>query len=86
MGTPVHIPDELYKQAESLAAQEGIPVGDLIVRGLRLAMGGESLARGSRIVFPLHHSIKPGVLSSERVQAAEDASAQQEDDARAGTV
>lgn len=86
MGTTVHIPDELYKQAESMAAREGIPVAELVARGLRLALDATRLAARGRVVFPLHHSARPGVLSLERVRAAEEAAARQEDDARAGTV
>ena len=86
MGTTVHIPDELYRQAESIAALEGISVGDLIARGLRLALAETHPTARERIAFPLHHSARPGVLSAQRVRAAEEAAAQQEDGARASTV
>jgi len=86
MRTTVDIPDELYREVESKAAREGIPVGHLITRTLRMALGETSLAGRQRITFPLHHSTRPGALSVEEVRAAEEAVAQQEDASRAGTL
>ncbi len=86
MRTTLDIPDELYQQAESKAAREGIPVGDLIAQALRLALGETHVGGRQRIAFPLHHSARPGTLSVEEVRGAEEAAAQQEDAARAGTL
>ena len=86
MKTTVDIPDELYQQADVEAAMKGVPVGDLIARGLRLALGKTRDLAPGRITFPLHHSARPGVLSVEQVQVAEEAAIQQEGAARAGTV
>lgn len=87
MRTTVDIPDELYDQAKSKASREGVPVGDLIAQGLRLALGEARLSGGrQRIGFPLHHSTRPGVLSVEAVEAAEEAAAEQEDASRARTL
>ena len=86
MRTTVDIPDELYRQAESKASQEGIPVGDLIAQGLRLALGETRTGGRQRIASPLHHSARPGALSVEDVRAAEEGAAQQEDVARGGAV
>ena len=86
MQTTIEIPDELYRQAESRAAREGIPVGELIAQGLRLALGRTPPAGRRRISFPLHRSTRPGALSVESVCAAEEAAAQQEDSARARSV
>ncbi len=86
MRTTVEIPDDLYRQAESKAAREGIPVGDLIAQGLRLALGKSPLPKGRRISFPLHHSNHPGALSVETVRAAQQAAANQEDAARGSPV
>ncbi|MGD0900730.1 MAG: hypothetical protein ABR915_23100 [Thermoguttaceae bacterium] len=83
MVTTVEIPDELYQQAESEAAREGIPVGRLIAEALRLALGQTPIASRQRIAFPLHHSAQPGTLSVEQVRVGEEAAAQQEDAARA---
>jgi hypothetical protein len=86
MRTTVDIPDELYHQAESKAAREGIPVGDLIAQVLRLALGETRMVGRRRIAFPLHHSARPGRLSVAEVRGAEEAAAQQEDAASAGTL
>lgn len=86
MRTTFDIPDELYQQAESKAAREGIPVGDLIAQGLRLALRETPVAGRQRIAFPLIHSARPGTLGVEQVRAAEEAAAQQEDAARGGAL
>jgi hypothetical protein len=86
MRTILDIPDELYQQAESKAAREGIPVGDVIAEALRLALGETRIGGRQRIAFPLLHSARPGALSVEEVRGAEEAAAQQEDTARAGTL
>jgi hypothetical protein len=86
MTTTVDIPDELYRRAESEAAREGIPVGDLIARALRTALRETPPGGRRRITFPLIHSARPGTLGVEDVQAAEEDAARQEDAARAGTL
>lgn len=86
MRATVEIPDQLYQQAESKAAEEGIPVGDLIAQGLRLALSETRPTGRQRIAFPLHPSARPGVLTAEAVRAAEEAAAELEDAARAGTL
>ncbi len=86
MRTNVDIPDELYRQAESKAAQEGIPMGALIAQGLRLALSEMRMGGRERIAFPLHHSARPGALTVEDVRAAEEGAAQQEDAVRGGPV
>jgi len=86
MRTTVDIPDELYHQAESTAAREGIPVGILIAQALRVALNRTPPADRGRIVFPLHHSARPGALSAAQVKAAEETVFQQEDIARGCTM
>jgi hypothetical protein len=86
MQTTVDIPDELYRQADLTAAQEGIPLRDLIAQGLRLALGKPYVASGQRVAFPLLHSARPGTLGVEEVLAAEEVAAKQEDAARAGAL
>jgi hypothetical protein len=83
MGMTVDIPSELYEQAELRAAREGIPVGEVISQALRVALGEAQPAGRQRIVFPLHHSARRGVLSVGDVRAADEATVQQEDAARA---
>ncbi|MHB1033134.1 MAG: hypothetical protein ACYC35_24975 [Pirellulales bacterium] len=76
MRTTVDIPDELYQQAESKASREGVPVGDLINQGLRLALGQTGIAGRQRVAFPICHSARPGTLSVQQVRAAEEAAVQ----------
>jgi hypothetical protein len=76
MRTTLDIPDELYQQAESKAACEGVPVDDLIAHGLRLAICETPVAGRQRIAFPLIHSVRPGTLDVEQVRAAEEVAAQ----------
>jgi hypothetical protein len=86
MQTTVDIPDELYRQAEGKAAREGIPVGDIIAQGLRLALAEPRMSGHRRIAFPLHRSAEPGVLGVEAVRAAEESVAKEEDFSRGGAV
>ena len=86
MQTTVEIPDELYRQAEGKAALEGIPVGELIAQGLRLALAEPCVIGHERLAFPLHRSARPGVLGVEGVRAAEEAAAKEEDLSRAGAL
>jgi hypothetical protein len=86
MRTTVDIPDELYQRMESKAAQDGVPVGDLIAEALRSALHETPIAGHGRITFPLLHSARPGTLSPDQVRAAEEAAAQQEDASRAGAL
>jgi hypothetical protein len=86
MQTTVDIPDELFRQAESQAARDGIPVDHLIARALRVALGGAPLPGRRRVAFPLIHSAQPSTLSVEEVHAAEQRAAAGEDAARARAV
>lgn len=86
MQTIVDIPDELYQQADLMAAREGIALRELITQGLRLALGETRVAGHQRIAFPLVHSARPGTLGTEEVLAARDVAAEQEDSARAGSM
>jgi hypothetical protein len=86
MQTTVDIPDELYKKADLTASRQGIPLRDLIERGLRLALCESRVTGQERIAFPLLHSAQPGVLSSETARDAEERMAEQEDAARAGAL
>jgi hypothetical protein len=86
MKTTVDIPDELYQQAESKAAREGVGVGDLIAQALRVTLRETPHAGRQRIAFPLVPSVRPGTLGVEEVRAAEEAAVQQEDAARAGAL
>jgi hypothetical protein len=83
MRTTVDIPEDLYRQAQSKAAQTGIPVGELVACVLRRALGETPPGKRQRMSFPLVHSARPGVLSVQQVPDAEEAAALQEDATRA---
>jgi hypothetical protein len=72
MKTTVEIPDELFRRAKAKAALEGIPLRDLMVHGLQLALHERSTqqSRERRAQFPLIRS-KPGAepLTAEQVTA-----------------
>ena len=86
MQTTIDIPDELYAQAESKAAEQGVLLSHVIAQALRLALISTQSVGHQRHAFPLHHSSQPGTLGLEQVQAAADAAALQEDAARVGAL
>lgn len=55
MKTTVEIPDDLFRQAKARAALDGIPLRDLVVYGLQLAMNEPpaSKTKRQRVQFPL---------------------------------
>lgn len=73
MKTTVEIPDDLFRKAKARAALEGIPLRDLVVHGLQLAMNeppaGEAKRR--RVQFPLISARREAEpLTDEMVAAA----------------
>jgi hypothetical protein len=72
--TTVEIPDDLFRKAKAKAALEGIPLRDLVVYGLQLAMNEPSSGASTkmrRVQFPLIKQ-RPGSmpLTDEDVSAA----------------
>ena len=54
MKTTVEIPEDLFRQAKAKAALDGIPLRDLVVYGLQLALEKPpAAAHGNRAPFPL---------------------------------
>lgn len=87
MRTTVDIPDELYRQAKSQAALQGVRLRDLIEDGLRRVLGMPSAReKPRRVKFPLHRSRQPGALSAQDVRKAEDQAVLDEDAQHAGAV
>jgi hypothetical protein len=86
MRTTVDLPDELFREAETRAALEGVPLPHFIERSLRLALSGQTSPGRLRLTFPLHRSAHPGALTSDLVRIAEEASANQEDTSLADAV
>jgi metal-responsive CopG/Arc/MetJ family transcriptional regulator len=83
MRTTVDIPDDLYRQAETVAASRGIPVRELIVEALRLVLTTPWVAQETRRVrFPLIRSVRSGSMSVDAVRRAEEQSFVDEDSSR----
>lgn len=66
MRTTVDIPDTLYRELKSKAAQEGRSVKELILRsvegGLRSATTAKHDARRQKVRLPILQSREPGTL------------------------
>lgn len=62
MRTTVDIPDALYRELKSKAAQEGRSVKELILRSVEGQLKKQSSIRHRRITKPLVPSKRPGSL------------------------
>jgi len=62
MRTTVDIPDTLYRELKSRAANEGRSVKELILRGVEQELRGPRKRRTSRVSLPLIASKRPGQL------------------------
>lgn len=80
MKTTVEIPDELFREAKAQAAMQGIPLRELFIRGLQLAMKQPANEREPRRTpFPLIISTRSGDrLTDEQVAQALEQMAQEE--------
>lgn len=80
MKTTVEIPDELFRRVKARAALEGIPLRDLVVHGLQLAMNELSAGEARRRVqFPLIEArTEAEPLTDEMVAAALEHMAEEE--------
>ena len=80
MKTTVEIPDELFRQAKVQAALQGIPLRELFIRGLQLAMEQPGLeSQQQRTRFPLIASTRrDSRLTDEQVAHALDQMAQED--------
>lgn len=66
----MEIPDDLFRQAKARAALQGIPLKDLIVHGLQLALeDGRLEPKLHRVCFPLIRSTGP-IITDEDVARA----------------
>jgi len=71
MKTTIEIPEPLFRQAKARAAMEGIPLRDLFVRGLQLAVQTPSTLTKKRAAFPLIRADKSTPrLTDEQVYTA----------------
>ncbi len=53
MRTTIEIPDALFREAKARAALEGRSLKELVLRGLRLALQGETTPPSAVAQFPL---------------------------------
>lgn len=88
MKTTVEIPDALFRQAKVQAAMQGIPLRDLVVRGLQLAIEESTNAPVQRRTkFPLIRAVpRAEPLTDEQVAQALEQMAQAEIDYDASFV
>src|SRR5580704_3547700 len=87
MRTTITIADDLFRQAKSRAALEGIPLRELVEKGLTLALAAPSLrAAPHRVAFPILRSRQPGSLSAVDVHRAEQQAQLDEDRRPSGCV
>jgi len=87
MRTTVEISDDLFRQAKSRAALEGVHLRDLVEKGLRQILEAPMQpAAPRRLTFPLLRSRKPRSLSSEAVQSAADQAQLDEDRQHGGAL
>lgn len=88
MKTTVEIPDDLFRQAKVQAAMQGVPLRDLVVRGLQLVIEeSTNTPVQRRTKFPLIRAV-PGAepLTDEQVAQALEQMAQAEIDYDASFV
>ena len=72
MRTTVDIPDPMYRQLKSKAAQQGRSVKDLILHGVETELNGAKSGRTKgRVTLPLIESKRPGWLKLSNKQIHE---------------
>ena len=60
--TTVDIPDEIYRRLKVKAAQEGIAVRAIVLRGIAHELEPEEARPVRKLKLPLIHSSRPGTL------------------------
>jgi hypothetical protein len=79
MRTTIEIPDALFREAKARAALEGRSLKELVLRGLRLALQGETTPQTATAHFPLIASNDAHRRTTDEIiGAAEDALLAQE--------
>lgn len=71
MRTTVDIPDSLYRQLKSKAANEGTSVKELVLRGVESELGVRKKKSGKRVKLPIVNSKRPGWLNIDNAKIAE---------------
>lgn len=62
MRTTLDIPDETYRQLKIKAANEGVPVRQIVLRGIQNELEPSKLQRVRKLKLPLIRSSRPGTL------------------------
>ena len=62
MRTTIDIPDETYRDLKIKAAQEGTPVRQIVLRGIKRELEGAGEKPVRKLQLPLIRSSRPGTL------------------------
>jgi plasmid stability protein len=62
MRTTIDIPDETYRELKIRAAQEGEPIRQIVLRGIRRELEGNDEKPVRKLKLPLIRSSRPGTL------------------------
>ena len=71
MRTTVDIPDPIYRDLKSKAAEEGRSVKELILRGVEAELRPKSRGRGRPVSLPLVRSKRPGTIELDNAKIFE---------------
>lgn len=63
MRTTIDIPDETYRDLKIKAAREGIPVRQIVLRGVQRELEGADEKPVRKLQLPLIRSKRPGTLN-----------------------
>jgi hypothetical protein len=69
--TTVDIPDSLYRDLKSKAAEEGRSVKELVLRGVEAELRPRPRGRGRPVSLPLIRSKKPGTIELDNAKIFE---------------
>ncbi len=68
MRTTFDIPDETYRDLKIKAAQEGLPVRQIVLRSIQREIGLPSVKRARRLAEPILKSYAPGSIRIDNEQ------------------
>jgi hypothetical protein len=71
MRTTVDIPDSLYRQLKSKAANQGSSVKELILRGVESELEGTQKRKTQRVSLPIVKSKRPGTVQLDNARIFE---------------
>lgn len=71
MRTTIDIPDETYRDLKVRAAREGVPVRQIVLRGIQSELDGTGEKPVRKLQLPLIRSSRPGALDLSNEQVDE---------------